>query len=154
MKTITAVLAIGFFGMAYQVEAKPNQQGETPVDIAKKAARRAPLKAAVLRGTSFNLERYHSQIEVVRMRTVGKDFASFVAEPRLLDRGSVMIFEIRSVAKTGSVKRWSCVAQNDIAECLGKPVRIRYLPADEKVVLVAKLKPVMAVGPETAVATR
>jgi len=154
MRISTIALTIGVFGMAFQVQAEPNKQGNSTVKIVKKGAKRLPLKAAQLRGTSFNLERYHSQVEVVRLRTAGKDFATFVAEPQLLDRGSVMIFEIRSVAETGSVKRWSCVAQNDIAECLGKPVRVRYLPADEKVVLIAKLKPLNAVGPKTAVAKR
>ena len=134
--------------------AKSGSESKTSKQKTAKLEKRIPVKAGQLRGSTFDLDRYHSQMEVVRVRTAGKDFATFVAEPKLLDPGAVMIFEIRSVAKTGSVRRWKCVAENDVAECLGKPVRIRYLPADDKVVLVAKLKPVRAVGPKTAVAKK
>jgi hypothetical protein len=152
MKTVIGALGILSLSLPLGAAAAPNG-AQDKVDTAK-SAKRSPIKASHRRGTTFDLERYHSQMEVVRLRTAGKDYATFMAEPRLLDAGSVMIFEIRSVAKTGSVRRWKCVAENDIAECLGKPIKIRYLPADEKVVLVAKLKPMKAVGPKTAVARK
>ena len=146
-------VGLGVLAMSSVSVAEAGSNDTKPAKLAK-AQKRTPFKAAQLRGSTFDLERYHSQIEIVRVRTAGKDFATFVAEPKLLDKGSVMIFEIRSVAKTGSVRRWKCVAENDVAECLGKPVRIRYLPADDKVILVAKLKPLKAVGPKTAVARK
>ncbi len=39
------------------------------------------------------------------------------------------------------VRRWRCVAVHDVAECLGRPVRIRYLPGEKKVVLTGILRP-------------
>ncbi|MCC7382578.1 MAG: hypothetical protein IT384_12145 [Deltaproteobacteria bacterium] len=102
---------------------------------------RAPLEPAQLRESTLSLDRYGRELVIVRERTPGKRVATFVAEPRFLEAGMRMVFEARSEAKSGSVVRWRCIATQDVAECLGSPVRIAYLPQDERVVLVARVEP-------------
>ena len=88
---------------------------------------------------SYKRQDFFSNIETPgSKRTSEKEYATFSAEPLLIDSGAFTLFEIRSVAEAGSVPRWRCVARDGVAECLGAPVRIRYLP-DERIVLTAKL---------------
>lgn len=117
---------------------------------------RTPLKASeTARTTEVPLVRYHQAMTLVRPRTEGRRFASFEAEPNLLTPGSAMVFEIYSMAPTGVVPRWRCVAVHDVADCLGTPVKVRYLPKDEKVVLKATLVPATEVSePSLALARR
>jgi hypothetical protein len=95
-----------------------------------------------LRDTQFELDRYHKQVTIIRERQPGAVSAMFVAEPRLLGEGAIMVFQVDSIAPTGVVPRWRCIAQHDVAECLGAPVRFRFLPADQRIVLTATLRPV------------
>ena len=136
-KSLVTLLALTVFA-ALPASAEEVTQA---TDGVRAAGPRAPLKTADARGTALKLDRYHNEVTVVRTRTEGKAFATFVAEPRLLDRGAIVVFEIRSVAKTGVIPRWRCIAQDDVAECLGAPLRLRYLPDDEKIVLTARLRP-------------
>jgi hypothetical protein len=87
------------------------------------------------------IDRYQKAFSVERVRTELKKFAIFHAEPQTIEKGAVLVFEIESVSKYGSIPRWRCVAVDDVAECLGRPVQLRYLPDDEKVVLHAVAKP-------------
>jgi hypothetical protein len=113
-------------------------------------AARAPLKSSETANTTeVSLVRYHQATTVVRERTDGRRFASFEAEPSLLSQGSALVFEIYSVAPTGVVPRWRCVALHDAADCLGTPVKVAYLPRDEKMVLKATLVPVSEVPEQT-----
>jgi hypothetical protein len=113
-----------------------------------KSAGRAPLVVAKLRTTELRVDRYNKVEKVVRMRHEGKASASFTAEPMLIDQGAVMLFEIRSVSKKGAVSRWRCIAQNDVAECLGTPVTVRWLEGEDRMILTAVMKP-LAEAPDT-----
>ena len=121
--------------------ALAEDKGGTPTDVVVRTAVRAPVTAAPARATELSMDRYHNSVTIVRERTSGNVLATFVAEPRLLDRGLVMVFEAVSVAATGTIPRWRCIAITDVAECLGRPLRLRYLPADERITLKATLKP-------------
>ncbi|MBI4821239.1 MAG: hypothetical protein HY791_33575 [Deltaproteobacteria bacterium] len=117
------------------------------------AAPRAPIAPADQRVTEMSLDAYQRTMVVSRERTPGKDFAAFSSDPHLLESGSVMVFEVRSIAKTGEIVRWRCVAERDIAECLGgSGVKVRYLPNDERIVLLARLEPRVVM--DSAVASR
>lgn len=95
----------------------------------------------VPRVTELRLDEGHRVREVARLRTPGKSYAAFSAEPRPLEKGERVVFTIHSVGRDGRVPRWRCVAKADVAECLGKQVKVSYLPGDVRVVLVAKLEP-------------
>jgi hypothetical protein len=110
--------------------------------LAAEPTSRAPLKSSeTARTTEVPLVRYHQATTLVRPRTEGRRFATFEAEPALLSSGSALVFEIYSMAPTGVVPRWRCVALHDVADCLGIPVKVQYLPNDEKIVLKATLVP-------------
>lgn len=115
---------------------------------------KVPIEQVEARTSEFSFETYHSGIQIVRERSPGKSYATFIADPYLIDSGAAVIFEVRSVAKTGSVLRWRCVARDDVAECLGAPVKVRYLPKDEKIVLTARLVPQSEVDVNAAMAAR
>jgi hypothetical protein len=102
---------------------------------------RPPIVAADHRTNELLLDRYDRVQKIVRKRTEGKTYALFTAEPQLIDRGAVMLFEIKSVSDKGVVPRWRCIAVRDVAECLGVPVKIAYLPDDDRMVLTAMVKP-------------
>lgn len=112
-----------------------------PLHPAILAGTRAPIVEAKLRETEIPMDRYDHDVKIVRQRTEGKTYATFMAEPQLIEKGAVALFEIFSVSDLGSVSRWRCIAVRDVAECLGAPVRIKYLADDESVVLTAKMKP-------------
>jgi hypothetical protein len=134
-------------------EAKTPVPAAAPVPPAPQKLR-APIEAGGVRESDLLLDRYFREIVVERKRTEGKTFATFTAEPKLLDAGSVMVFEASSVASSGVVPRWRCVATYDVAECLGAPVKIAYLPADEAIRLTARLLPRAQLGKDKAVASR
>ena len=101
---------------------------------------REPLQQGMARETALVLEHIGQEFVIVRERTNG-DVATFSAEPQLLERGTKMVIEVYTVAQKGSVLRFRCEAKNDVAECLGTPVRVHWLPSDEKAVLVARIVP-------------
>ena len=120
--------------------AAPEDGKRKPVTKTVHAAR-APITPAHLRKSELALDRYESSLKVVRNRSDGKEVATFVAEPRLIDPGAVVVFEAVSEAKAGRVRRWHCIAVRDVAECLGAPLKLRYLPKDERIVLTARVLP-------------
>ena len=91
--------------------------------------------------TELVLDRYQRPFVVERVRSEMSKFAVFHAEPQSIEKNAILVFEIQSVSKEGSVPRWRCIAVDDVAECLGRAVKIRYLPGDDKVVLHATAKP-------------
>jgi len=103
--------------------------------------RRTPLEPGEVRTTTLDFDKYFKPIEIVRERTEGMSFATFYAEPKLLEEGVAVVFTAVSVAKTGVVPRWRCVARRDIAECLGRPLKLRYLPNDERIILRVVVQP-------------
>lgn len=105
------------------------------------AETRQPLAPSRSNTTVVPYRRYHEATEIVRERSTGKSFASFHANPQLLERGMVATFQIRSEAETGAIDRWRCVAVRDVAECLGAPVKLRYLPDDSRMVLTVTVVP-------------
>ena len=101
----------------------------------------APAQSTQIRETTADISSYNEVITITRNRTNGKEFASFFADPQLLDANSVLRFEAKSVSSFGSITRWQCTAIHDVAECLGKPLKIRYLEEDTKIELSFRLQP-------------
>ncbi len=135
------VLSILAFA-AFATPAHAEEPARAPAEkVEDGVSQRAPLQRIEARRTHLGLDQYHNAITIVRKRSPGKLYASFHADPKLLDEGAVVIFQVRSVADTGVVQRWRCLAFDDVAECLGAPIRFRYLPADTEIVLTAKLVP-------------
>lgn len=99
---------------------------------------REPLQQSLARETALRLEHLGQEFVIVRERTNG-DVVTFSAEPALLERGTKMVIEVYTVAAEGAVLRVRCEARNDVAECLGSPVRVHWLPNDDKAVLVARI---------------
>ena len=86
-------------------------------------------------------ESYYQTYTLTRVRTHGKDSVSFRADARPVTPGAIMLVEIDSVQGKQRHTRYQCVATVDIAECLGAPVKLRYLPGDDKVVLQVTMMP-------------
>ena len=100
-----------------------------------------PAQSKQIRETSAELSSYHDVVTITRTRSDGKEFASFFADPQLLDANSVLQFEAKSVSSAGSITRWQCTAVHDVAECLGSPLKLRYLEEDTKIELSFRLQP-------------
>ena len=109
------------------------------------AEAREPLTPAVHRTTKVNSDVYHQPAVIVRQRTGTRSYATFSAEPQLLTSGSAVVFEARSVSDEGAVSRWRCVARHDVAECLGSPLRLMYLPDDVAITLEVEIVPLAEV---------
>ena len=101
----------------------------------------APAQSKQIRETTADISSYNDVVTITRTRSEGKEYASFFAEPQLLETNSVLHFEAKSVSSLGSVTRWQCTAVHDVAECLGKPVKLRYLEGDTKIELSFRLQP-------------
>ena len=95
---------------------------------------------------------YHRPAVIVRERTGQRIYATFSADPQLLTPGSAAVFEARSVSDQGAVSRWRCVARHDVAECLGRPLRLRYLPGDVAITLKVEIVPEVETPPPAALA--
>jgi hypothetical protein len=121
---------------------------------ASASEKRTPIDRSSIRETSARVSSYGQEIRIVRNRSADKTFASFHAEPQLIDSNALAYFEIKSFAKDGEISRWRCIATHDVAECLGRPVKIRYLPEDTKIELSFKLIPRVAQPQAMAVAQR
>lgn len=81
------------------------------------------------------MARFGEPVEVVRPRGEGMQAAVFEAAPQSLHPEHVAVIEIASLSAEGRRPRWNCVAVEDVAECLGHPVRVPYLSDDEAMVL-------------------
>ena len=108
------------------------------------AANRDPVSGIQSRKTTKLVESYHQAIEVVRTRSPGKSGASFYAEPQLLDVNASALVTVKSVSSDGKLERFRCIATHDLAECLGTPISVQYLPQDLQLVLEVQLIPRVA----------
>lgn len=103
---------------------------------------RAPLSTTPQsRATTMSIERYDAPVTLVRERTAAKTRVTFSAEPQLIDPNAYAVLEARSVGDDGSIVRWRCIATHDVAECLGRPLTLRYLPDDTRIELTLTLRP-------------
>ena len=125
----------------------------TGMTASKAEATKKPARVKEVRTTESDMSTYSKVAQVMRERTAGKSSATFYAEPHLLDQNAVALVTIRSIGDTGEIERFRCIATHDIAECLGAPVKIMYLPADTHVALDIELLPRGQAQPETAIAT-
>jgi len=73
--------------------------------------------------------------ELVQRRDGSIKPAVFSADPQAIDSSGVMVFEIFSESAKGRAARWRCVAVNDVAECLGVPVKVSYQKGDERMIM-------------------
>jgi hypothetical protein len=89
------------------------------------------------RETELSLSNWDTPEVVERKRSFGRKYAVFHAEPQEIEEAAVLVFEVESEGQV----RWRCVAVDDVAECLGAPVRIRYQKQDEVVRLKVKAMP-------------
>ncbi len=139
LRTGAIVIALLLAGPSFAQadQTKTNKDSSSKIDL----TRRTPAAAKGVRNSEVTFEQYHQVFKVVRKRSGDKEFAVFSAEPHLLDGASVILLQAQSVAPKGNVTRWRCVAYKDIADCLGVPLKIRYLPADTEVVLSAVVIP-------------
>ncbi len=93
------------------------------------------------RVTEIRADRYFEDAQVVRARTPGKTSVSFSAQPETIPQGAVAFFEINSLSQDGKVSRWTCIATKDVSECLGKPVKVKYLQHDQAMALTVRMLP-------------
>ena len=93
------------------------------------------------RTTVVPMDRYHHEARIVRERSVGKDHVRFSADAQPIERSAVVQFEIRSESDDRAVVRWQCTARENVSECFAQPVKVRYLPEDERVVLAVRVEP-------------
>ena len=112
------------------------QVSSARADEAKK-----PIAPAKARATEIVLDSYDDEVAVVRKRTPGKRTVTFSADPQLLGDAALAVFRVRSISPLGSVTRWSCVAVDDVAECLGRPLKLRWLADDTRMELGVTLMP-------------
>jgi len=98
---------------------------------------RAPLWDTGERETELSIETWDTAAVVERKRSFGRKYAVFHADPQEIAADAVLIFEVESEGEV----RWSCVAVDDVAECLGVPVRVAYRKVDEIVRLRVKAVP-------------
>jgi hypothetical protein len=98
------------------------------------ASKRSPLFQGEERETELSLTRWETDVVVERTRSFGRKFAVFSADPQAIVDDAVLVFQVESAGEI----RWRCVAVDDVAECLGAPVRIRYQAAEETVRLTVK----------------
>ena len=131
---LNKIFSAGLLGLSLLITSTAADASET----------RSPIDYKSVRETTANLESYENTVSIVRTRSKGKILASFHADPQLIDENSIMIFEVKSYAKEGSVNRWRCIAVHDVAECLGKPMKFRYLPNDTHIEMTFRLKPKLA----------
>ena len=105
--------------------------------VSAHAAKRAPLWDKEGRETELSLQSWDTAAVLERKRSFGRNYAVFHAEPQAIAADAVLVFEIESEGEV----RWSCVAVDDVAECLGVPVRVPYRKSDEIVRLKVKAVP-------------
>jgi hypothetical protein len=101
------------------------------------ATKRSPLWDQDARETELSLESWDTAAVVERKRSFGRKYAVFHADPQAIAADAVLVFEIESEGEV----RWSCVAVDDVAECLGVPVKVPYQKSDEIVRLKVKAVP-------------
>ncbi len=115
--------------------------------LAVAADTRTPVAPTESRATAIEYDGYHQTTEIVRHRSKDKSYVTFHADPQLLEPGAVAVIEVTSFAETGVVPRYRCVAQRDIAECLGVPLKLRYLYSDHRMVMKVTIQPSAELAP-------
>ncbi len=108
-----------------------------PASYAGASSKRSPLFERPSHETELSLDRWETTAVVERTRTAGHKYAVFHADPQDIAPGAVLVFQAESEGQV----RWRCVAVDDVAECLGKPVRVAYRQKDETVRLTVKAVP-------------
>jgi hypothetical protein len=111
--TAAAALALGVTIAAISAEASTKK---SPLWTGRKE-----------RETELSLQRWETPAVLERRRSFGRKNAVFHAEPQAIAPDAVLVFEVASEGKL----RWRCIAVDDVAECLGAPVRIPYQKTDE-----------------------
>ena len=122
-RTATATFALAVLLSASSAQAAPT---------------RSPLwDTAEERETELSLASWDTPAVVERKRSFGRKAAVFHADPQQIAPDAVLVFEVESEGEV----RWRCVAVDDVAECLGAPVKIPYRKAEELVRLKVKAMP-------------
>jgi len=118
---------------------------------------RAIVESALLAGLLFagavaaaEPARGQKLYEIARRKMNGNRSTVFYADPQPVPSDRVIVFEVSSIGPAGVLTRWRCIAVDDVAECLGRPVEVRYLPTDEKIVLTATLHRAEDIAPNIA----
>ncbi len=91
--------------------------------------------------TAVAADRYHEAHVIERVRTGNKASAVFSAPAAALPAGADVVLVARSVSGSNEEVRWTCTARADIAECLGKPVALKYRTGDDKITLSVMMVP-------------
>lgn len=113
----------------------------TTVGAARADVANAAPSSAAPRSSALSYELYGTPRTIERARTRDRKAVRFFADPQRFDSGAVMLFEIHSHQAHARVERWSCVALEDVSECLGAPVRVPFLARDHKIVLTMTALP-------------
>ena len=71
------------------------------VNPANATTKRTPIDAQSVRETTAQVSSYENEVKIVRTRSSGKTYASFHADPQLIDHNSLAYFEIKSYAESG-----------------------------------------------------
>jgi hypothetical protein len=116
---LACLLATGVTARAEELEKSP----------------RRVIRSVPQRVTALELDPEKGYAELVHERAPMRPDAVFHADPQLIDPNAVILFQAFSESSGSPTERWRCIAVDDVAECLGAPVSIRYRPSDERVVL-------------------
>jgi hypothetical protein len=100
---------------------------------------KTPFWQAPYRETELIMERWDQPVVLERTRSFGRKRAIFYADPQPIPEAAVYVFE--AVAAGEDQPRWRCVAVDDVAECLGAPVRVEYQRPKETVRLTIRAVP-------------
>jgi hypothetical protein len=99
---------------------------------------RRPIRAVRANTTEVSIDRYGSEHRIERARSEHSSVVKFSAAASPVPQGAVLVFEVSSIGRLGSIDRWRCVALEDVSECLGSPVVIRWVVGDERAVLTVR----------------
>lgn len=100
---------------------------------------RTPFWQRPARETELTMERWDQPVVLERTRSFGRDRAIFFADPQPIPDAAVYVFEASAAGEDNP--RWRCVAVDDVAECLGTPVRVEYSRPRETVRLTIRAVP-------------
>jgi hypothetical protein len=87
------------------------------------------------RVSAIDLERFDTAYTIEQTRGAKTKNGVFYADPQLIDEEKIIVFQISSISPERSLERWKCVAIHDVAECLGRAVRVPYLAGEKKLVM-------------------
>lgn len=87
----------------------------------------------------MTMDRWEAPVVIERTRSFGRERAVFFADPQSIPDAAVYVFEVTAVGE--EEPRWRCVAVDDVAECLGTPVRVQYERENETIRLTIRAVP-------------